>query len=217
MKFAVERSLYKGYNQAHMKLTGSIFILGLLMAGFIAAGTSEGATDENPPEDIYDTATADSEDVTVDYTANITKEDILKLGQKMYETGQLNRQLTQDEADLFARNYEKMGRLKEIADHAELEAHKAHSADINVPEDAYRHVLWSYLLTKEYGPEFALQVTNAREQGDNTNTPAEHRQDYNNNKVGISYAKKGYEEKDILKRVMEDPKVIRYVRRTTYK
>jgi hypothetical protein len=71
-------------------------------------------------------------------------------------------------------------------------------------------VLWSFLLSKAFGPEFAEQITNAHEIGSvQFNTEADHQMDYNNNKVGRGYAKAGYMEGQILQMVKTDPQVIR--------
>lgn len=78
------------------------------------------------------------------------------------------------------------------------------------PYDAFRYVLWSYLLTKALDAQFAEAVTDAHEdrgdQGDD-----ERRMDLNNAKVGRAYAKRGVAEKDILKLVLTDPDVIREI------
>ena len=78
-----------------------------------------------------------------------------------------------------------------------------------IPEDAYRHVLWSYLLTKRFGPVFARHVTDAHEEGDPTDTAADHIMDYHNNAIGRQYALKHYRKDEILDRVLSDPNVIR--------
>jgi hypothetical protein len=78
-----------------------------------------------------------------------------------------------------------------------------------VPEDAYRHVLWSYLLTKEFGGAFAVEVTNAHETGKTGNTREERLMDINNNEIGREYARRGEEEQELLKLTLTDPRVIR--------
>jgi hypothetical protein len=78
-----------------------------------------------------------------------------------------------------------------------------------VPEDAYRHVLWSYLLTKKFGPEFAEIVTDAHETLP-TNTAAERRMDFHNNRIGRDYAQRGIRRERILWLVKNDVNVIRY-------
>lgn len=97
-----------------------------------------------------------------------------------------------------------------LTNYARTQSEAAYAKDATVPEDAYRHVLWSFLLTKEFGPEFARQVTDAHEVGAvKYNAEADHRMDYNNNEVGRNYAKKGYAEGLILQMVRTDPQVIR--------
>jgi len=95
--------------------------------------------------------------------------------------------------------------------YASLKARKtvqeALSEDPSVPYDAYRHVLWSYYLTKKLGPVFAKKVTNARENRTD-NTKAEHLMDYNNNRVGMKYALSGVSEAEILNLVRSDPNVV---------
>lgn len=96
-----------------------------------------------------------------------------------------------------------------IKKYAEQTAMRARQRDKTVPEDAYRHVLWSYLLTEEFGAGFAEQVTDAHEIGSTTNTEAEHRMDYNNNEVGRQYAAQGVNEFEILPRLRRDRAVIK--------
>ena len=132
-------------------------------------------------------------------------EDLRKISQILGED-----KLTESEIDLLAANPIRVPRLLEIRDKARDTAKKEHSRSYAVPEDAYRHVLWSYLLTKEYGSEFATKITDAHEVGSD-NTPAESHMDYNNNAVGRRYAQFGYAESSILGRVMNDPDIIRSV------
>ena len=54
-------------------------------------------------------------------------------------------------------------------------------------KDALRHVSWSYMLTREFGADFAKQVTDAHEKNPG-NTPNEHLMDYNNNAIGRIFA-----------------------------
>ena len=79
----------------------------------------------------------------------------------------------------------------------------------DIPEDAYRHILWSYLLTRAYGPKFAKQVTDAHEIGDSSNTEAEHQMDYHNNAIGRKYAMSNYKKHELLRRLINDKNVIR--------
>ena len=85
----------------------------------------------------------------------------------------------------------------------------AHKRDRSVPEDAYRHVLWSYLLTQKFGPEFAETVTDAHETLP-TNTAAERRMDFHNNRIGREFAQQGVKRERILWLVKNHRDVIRY-------
>jgi hypothetical protein len=117
--------------------------------------------------------------------------------------------LTDAEIELLSRHPIRAPRLLEIRSRARGESTKAWSEDQSVPKDAYRHVLWSYLLTKEYGEEFAEVVTDAHEEGLTGNTPAEKRMDLQNNMVGRRYAQRRVPEHKILKLVISDPGVVR--------
>lgn len=126
---------------------------------------------------------------------------------------------TAADIEIIAGNPIRAPQLLKIRSTASNTAASAHEADPKVPEDAYRHVLWSYLLAREYGPDFAGEVTDAHEltsDPEEKNDPAAeafHRQDYNNNEVGRKYAAQGVRESNILNLVMTDPKVIRQIGR----
>ncbi|OGW75637.1 MAG: hypothetical protein A2Z72_05920 [Omnitrophica bacterium RBG_13_46_9] len=142
----------------------------------------------------------------------VDKEVIRSFADDMCKKGYLDKAPTEAELDLFSENPDRVARLKEIADYSRDKAKDASRADANVPEDAYRHVLWSYLLTMEYGAQFSKKVTDAHETNDDTNTPAQHRMDFHNNAIGREYAEKGYKESDVLHYVMTDKHVMRYPR-----
>ena len=125
------------------------------------------------------------------------------------ESFDFNKPLTDAEIELLRYYPMRAEKLLRIKDRAEDVSAAANRNDPAVPEDAYRHVLWSYILTRAYGPAFAEKVTDAHEIGDDENTPAEHRMDYNNNDVGRRYAQAGYAESSILPRLLRDSSVMR--------
>jgi hypothetical protein len=131
-------------------------------------------------------------------------DDIMKISGEF----SLKSPLTDAEVDLLSRHPLKAPRLLDIRSYARSESKKAWSEDMSVPEDAFRHVLWSYLLTKEYGAEFAKLVTDAHEEGLTGNTAAEKRMDLQNNMVGRRYGRRSVPEKEILNSMMSDPNVI---------
>lgn len=120
--------------------------------------------------------------------------------------------------EVIARNPMKAPLLMKIRDKAEAAALLAVQQDPKFPEDAYRHTLWSYLLTKAYGEKFAKEVTDAHEayadeeellkMGRMSWESASY-QDLVNNAVGMQYAVMGYPESTLYERVLTDPAIIR--------
>jgi hypothetical protein len=120
----------------------------------------------------------------------------------------LEEELTDPEVDLFARNPFRAPQLLRIRNDAQLTAKLEHARNPLVPEDSYRHVLWSYLLTRAYGPQFAEKATDAHELGATDNTEAERHKDKVNNAIGRQYALQNRSREDILSLLMADPKVM---------
>lgn len=75
--------------------------------------------------------------------------------------------------------------------------------------DAHRHVTWSYLLTKQFGPEFALKVTDAQEMKPG-NTPDERAMDYHNNAMGRKLFAEGVPLAALPRQIREHPDIIRH-------
>jgi len=74
-----------------------------------------------------------------------------------------------------------------LAQTAELEAARLKARDPLFPDDAYRHVYWSWLLTREFGAAFAERVTDAHEEGTTYEYgEAARRMDLRNNALGAS-------------------------------
>ncbi|MBL4576492.1 MAG: hypothetical protein JKY51_10430 [Opitutaceae bacterium] len=85
---------------------------------------------------------------------------------------------------------------------------KASQGERQFPKDAYRHVLWSFLLTKQFGGESAEMVTDAHEVGATyESSPLAIRMDYHNNAVGRRYAGSGIKEEELLSLVLTGPLV----------
>lgn len=122
---------------------------------------------------------------------------------------QLDEELTDAEVQLISKNPVRAARLFEIKDAVKREIESVSRGERNVPEDAYKHVLWSYLLTREFGEDFAKEVTDSHEQGARTNTQADHLMDYQNNLIGRRYAVQKVPREEVLERMMRDSGVIR--------
>ena len=112
---------------------------------------------------------------------------------------------TDAEYELVASMPLRTPRLLRIRDDAASTAKRAYEGDETIPEDAYRHVLWSFLLTKAFGPDVAMRVTDAHEQGDWDSTDADREMDLNNNSIGRRYAAEGAERADILAEAARRP------------
>ncbi len=127
-----------------------------------------------------------------------------------FVSSHLAEQLTDSEIDLISNYPLRAPRLLKIRDDAELKARAAKGQNPNVPEDAYRHVLWAYLLTKAYGEVFSKQVTDAHERKiAGTNPENDRRMDLNNNALGRRYALVGFEESSLLDMLMQDARAVK--------
>ena len=125
---------------------------------------------------------------------------------RMADTFQL--ELSDDEVNIIADYPLRAPTIIRITSDAKESSQNAHRRNRAVPEDAYRHVLWSYLLTQKFGKEFAEMVTDAHEVLP-TNTAAERRMDFHNNQIGRQYALRGETRNRILWLVNNDPRVIK--------
>ncbi len=147
-----------------------------------------------------------------EYRLVMDKEDVKIIAATM--SGQ---KATPMDIEVIARNPIKAPQLLRIRDKAAATAKLARQQDSKIPEDAYRHVLWSYLLAKTFGEAFAKEVTDAHEvfadMGKMSKEEIETMyidsyQDLHNNAIGRYYAKMGYPESGFLERVLTDKEVI---------
>ncbi len=121
-----------------------------------------------------------------------------------------NLPLTAAETALVAANPVRAPGLLRISQGAKEAAEALHARDPGYPYDAYRHVLWSWRLTRAYGPEFAERVTDAHEVGSTYEFGEANRlMDLHNNAVGRAWALAGVPERELVRRVLTDPGVVR--------
>ena len=135
----------------------------------------------------------------------IAEEDVIALSSRF----DLRDPLTQDEVTILARHPLRIPRMIGIRNEAERKAREEQQRDPSFPLDAYRHILWSFLLTKAWGEQFAALLTDAHERGITDNTQAERLMDLANNALGRWYAAVGVEERSLPARVKLDQRVIR--------
>jgi hypothetical protein len=117
-------------------------------------------------------------------------------------------ELTLAEAELIAGFPAQVPALIKITRDAERRSEHLGAADPAFPRDAWKHVYWSYQLTRAFGPEFARRVTDAHELKPN-NTLEEREMDYHNNRLAREYAREELTEQQLLRKFLADPSVIR--------
>jgi len=149
----------------------------------------------------------------------------------------LGEKLTQYEFVIYCNNPLRMPRMLRIRNYASDKAREAYSIDSKVPEDAYKHVLWAYLLALAYDEKFSRETTDSHELDPvgrtelsariylaaernqknpaaaalDKKTEAETQMDLINNAIGRKYARRGYPESGILELMTSDPDVVRDV------
>ncbi len=116
--------------------------------------------------------------------------------------------LGQEEAEVVSRYPGKAPTLIKISRDAKKLSKAEKLKNKQFPEDAYKHVYWSYNLSRELGPELAKEIMDAHEMAPG-NTPQEHLMDYNNNAVGQKYASKSMDADAIKDLVLHSAEVIR--------
>ncbi len=126
-------------------------------------------------------------------------------------TSRLSGNYTAGEIDLISRYPFRALKLIDIKRDAESSAQAQGAKHKNFPEDAYRHILWSFLLTRAYGHEYAQMVTDAHEEGLAGNDVFAREMDLMNNKLGRDYAQSQVGREDLVKKVLEDKRVIQRV------
>jgi len=125
----------------------------------------------------------------------------------------LDERLTPQELSVLSERPFLAPQLLKIRNTARHEAYQAKKKNPAIPKDAYRHILWSYLLTREFGERIAQEVTDAHEKEQVVaSTQAQHEMDYHNNRIGRRYAKENVPQEALLDRVLKDTAVIRSTR-----
>lgn len=116
--------------------------------------------------------------------------------------------LTEAEAEIIANYPSKVPAMIKITRDAKRLSQNEKSKNSNFPEDAYRHVYWSYHLTKAFGPELARQITDAHETVPG-NTKNERLMDYHNNEMGRRFASENLSVDEIKSRVIQAKEIVR--------
>lgn len=148
----------------------------------------------------------------------------------------LEEKLTANELETYSRNPLRLPRMLRIRNYASDKAREEHNRNDDISEDAYKHILWAFLLSKAYDEKFSTEVTDSHEinaVGGNelaaraylhdergisesayeksvieTKTEPEIQMDLINNMIGREYAANNYAEASIIDRMMKDPRVV---------
>lgn len=121
---------------------------------------------------------------------------------------QFDLDLAEKEAEIIANYPNKVPTMIKITRDAKRYSKEEAARQDGFPEDAFRHIYWSYHLTRTLGPELAKKITDAHETAPG-NTQAEHEMDYHNNAVGQQYAKENLSYDDLKDRALHRPEIIR--------
>jgi hypothetical protein len=116
--------------------------------------------------------------------------------------------MVQTEAEVIAAHPGKSPKLIQITRDAKRLSMIEKAQDSSFPDDAYKHIYWSYHLTREFGPELAKQITDVHETP-TKNTRQERLMDYHNNEVARGLAGQQLSEADLKKLVLSSPEIIR--------
>jgi hypothetical protein len=145
---------------------------------------------------------------TMIYTVREDNRTYLRMdeGSLLKAAGTFDMEMAPATAALIARHPAKAAHLIKITRDVIRETEKLNGAD-GYTRDAYKHILWSYELTRIFGPAFAETFTDTHETKPG-NTTAERRMDFHNNAVGRQYAVEGVEASQLLHKLKTDPNVM---------
>jgi len=131
------------------------------------------------------------------------REDILAASKNFEEN-----ELSEEEADLISKYPARTLHIFKITRDARRISEREKSKHVDFPEDAFKHIYWSYHLTRTFGAEFAEEITNAHETLPN-NTPQQRKMDFHNNEVGRALADKNLTVDELKSIVVNNPDIIR--------
>lgn len=118
-------------------------------------------------------------------------------------------ELADKEAKVIATHPSLVPEMIRITRDAKHKASAYRSKNKQFPEDAFRHIYWSYHLTKVLGPVLAKQITDAHETTPG-NTTKERAMDYHNNEFARDLAENQLSEEQLLNLVLTSKSIIRF-------
>lgn len=176
--------------------------LGLLFKGKGAQGVSLSGTTRLPiggEEITLDIATIEEEGQVF---LSFDPEDVADAAEL------LGLKLGSAEAAIIARHPYQVPAMIEITKAAKDKSRALGRKDKDFPEDAYRHVYWSYHLSRELSPALAQEITDAHETVKG-NTQAERAMDFHNNEIAREIAGRKLSDTQLIQFVLTSNEVIR--------
>lgn len=116
--------------------------------------------------------------------------------------------LSEHEIKHLVRHPFRVAELMEIRDSVKTQCAQQREKDRKYPEQAHRHVLWSYLLSQKFGAEFSKSLLE-NFQKDQEHSEAQHAMNFSNHRVGREWAQASLKEDELLERVRKSEEVIR--------
>jgi hypothetical protein len=117
-------------------------------------------------------------------------------------------EISDEEAVLISRYPARALHILKITREAQHISKRKKSEKENFPDDAFKHIYWSYHLSRTFGSEFAKEITDAHETLPN-NTTRERQMDFHNNEVGRNLASRNLSVGELERIVLTSPDVIR--------
>jgi len=145
------------------------------------------------------------------YTERVKSQTFLKFNDKdiLKAAKEFDLELAEKEAEIIANYPSKVPAMIKITRDAKRLSEIEKSKNISFPEDAYKHIYWSYHLTRTFGPDLAKEITDAHETIPN-NTENERKMDFHNNAIGIKYASENISTNELKNRIINSPEIIRH-------
>lgn len=133
----------------------------------------------------------------------LNKDDILDAAEDFPDVD-----ISEKEAELISQFPARALHILKITREAKRISEKEKSKHDGFPDDAFKHIYWSYHLTKTFGADFAQEITDAHETLPN-NTPEQRKMDFHNNEIGRKIASGNLSVDELNSFVLNSPEVIR--------
>lgn len=117
-------------------------------------------------------------------------------------------EVSEEEAELISRYPARALHILKITRDAWRISEIKKSENDEFPDDAFKHIYWSYHLSRTFGTDFAQELTDAHETLPN-NTPEERQMDFHNNAFGRNLASRDLSVDELERIILTNPDVIR--------